>query len=686
MRGGHRDREPQRISIARSASDLHVLPKPQPEIFHMKTSTALLLLMFLDSAPAGPSPIEYEVSFPKAVHHEATIRATFRDLPTQPLLVRMSRSSPGRYRLHEFAKNVYDVSAVDSGGRSLPVERLDPHQWSIAGHDGTAAVTYTLFADHISGTYSAIDATHAHLNGPATWLWAPGLESRPIRVSIDPPQPAWSIATQLQPAGEFVFKAPHLQYLMDSPIEISHFKLRSWQVKHGSQTQTIRLAIHHTGTDEEVDYYARMIDAFVPEQAAIFGELPRFDFGTYTFIANYLPYGHGDAMEHRNSTTLCSNRSLAKAALPLLETASHEFFHVWNVERLRPRSLEPFDFTRANPSGELWFAEGFTNYYDGLVLHRAGLWSLDRYARDLSATVNAVVNSPATRFASPVEMSRRAPLTDRAVWVDPRNDRNTYLSYYTYGDAVALALDLTLRTQTNRTLDDYLRALWERFGREEIPYTNADLQTVLAETTSEAFARAFFDRYVLGLEVADYRSLLQKVGFAVRKSEPGVASFGDVKFVEREGRLVLDREPLIGHPLYVAGLSRGDSILTIDGKEVTGVEQINEMLDRHKPGDNVSIVFVQRLQERTATITLEEVRKVEVIPAERIDDGTLSASAGKRRDAWLRSRSGARPSDLCKRCPSCRRILPFDTEFCPYDAESLRIHLKSGGESSSDRN
>jgi predicted metalloprotease with PDZ domain len=428
-----------------------------------------------------------------------------------------------------------------------------------------------------------------------------------------------------------------------------------------------------------------MIAAFVPEQAAIFGELPRFDYGTYTFIANYLPYGHGDAMEHRNSTTLCSKRTLAKAALPLLETASHEFFHVWNVERLRPRSLEPFDFTRANTSGELWFAEGFTNYYDGLVLHRAGLWSLDRYARDLSATVNSVVNSPATRFASPVEMSRRAPLTDRAVWVDPRNDRNTYLSYYTYGNAVALALDLTLRTQTNRTLDDYMRALWERFGREEIPYTNDDLQTVLAEISTEAFANDFFERYVLGLEVADYRSLLEKVGFAVRKSEPGFASLGDAKFVERDNRLVLDQEPLIGHPLYRAGLSRGDGISTFDGEEVTSVEQIKEILDRHKPGDKVSIAYVQRLRERTATITLEEVRKLEVVPTEQTNS-TLSASAGRSRDAWLRSKTGAGLGDLCKRCPSCLRILAFDTEFCPYDAESLRIHLKTGDERSSDEN
>ena len=147
--------------------------------------------------PVDKNDVEYDVSFPNAVHHEAEIRVTFHKVTTDPLEVRMSRSSPGRYRLHEFARNVYSVRAVDSGGKELEIERPNPHQWNVAGHDGTVKLTYTLFADQVSGTYSAIDATHAHLNGPATFMWARGMTDRAVRVALHRPQPDWKVATQL---------------------------------------------------------------------------------------------------------------------------------------------------------------------------------------------------------------------------------------------------------------------------------------------------------------------------------------------------------------------------------------------------------------------------------------------------------------------------------------------------------
>src|SRR5690606_4745844 len=146
-----------------------------------------------------------------------------------------------------------------------------------------------------------------------------------------------------------------------------------------------------------------MAKKVVAEQIAVFGEPPDFDYGTYTFIADYLPWVAGDGMEHRNSTILTSTRPLATGALANLGTLSHEFFHTWNVERLRPKSLEPFDFERANMSPDLWLAEGFTSYYDDLTIRRAGLMSNDDLARTLSGMLNTVINMPGRRFFSPVE-------------------------------------------------------------------------------------------------------------------------------------------------------------------------------------------------------------------------------------------------------------------------------------------
>src|SRR5690606_12996256 len=172
-------------------------------------------------------------------------------------------------------------------------------------------------------------------------------------------------------------------YFLDSPTELSAFTLREWTITSGGRTQTIRLAVHHAGTEEDVDRYTEMAQKVVAAQIAVFGEAPAFDYGTYTFIADYLPYASGDGMEHRNSTILTSSGSIAANAAGLLGTLSHEFFHAWNMERLRSRMLGPFDFERANMSDELWFGEGFTSYYDDLTIKRAGLIDLDQYARGI---------------------------------------------------------------------------------------------------------------------------------------------------------------------------------------------------------------------------------------------------------------------------------------------------------------
>ncbi|MCP5114323.1 MAG: M61 family peptidase, partial [bacterium] len=240
-----------------------------------------------------------------------------------------------------------------------------------------------------------------------------------------------------------LFTAPGLDRLLDSPVELSRFATREWQVSG----QTIRLVVHHLGEDKAVTGYAEELKKVVREQIAIFGALPDFDHGVYTFIACYLPWAAGDGMEHRNSTVLTSRAELKAEASRLLGTAAHEFFHAWNVERLRPRSLEPFRWDSENLADELWFAEGFTSYYGKLTVMRTGAADLSRFAELLAGDLSAVLHSPGRRYSSPARMSRQAAFTDGAAFRDPLNHANTYISYYDYGAVIALALDLTLRTQ-----------------------------------------------------------------------------------------------------------------------------------------------------------------------------------------------------------------------------------------------
>ncbi|MCH7475685.1 MAG: M61 family peptidase, partial [Gemmatimonadetes bacterium] len=221
----------------------------------MRKSAITLAVLALGSGNSLSAQIEYEVSFPNVVHHEAEIAVTFTALPAVPLELRMSRSSPGRYALHEFAKNVYSVRATDGEGHPLVVERPNPYQWDVPVHDATVRVTYTLFADRADGTYSQVDPTHAHLNIPATFMWARGLGDREIRITFTPPEGSeWKVATQLFPTDDpMTFTAPNLYYFMDSPAELSDFALREWTVASNGEDQTIRVAVHHDGSDAEVD-------------------------------------------------------------------------------------------------------------------------------------------------------------------------------------------------------------------------------------------------------------------------------------------------------------------------------------------------------------------------------------------------------------------------------------------------
>lgn len=611
-----------------------------------------LLLALLVLAPAllpaqSPRTITYDVRFPNAVHREAEIAIRYQQLPAEPLTVRMSRSSPGRYALHEFAKNVYNVRAADENGRALAIERTSPHEWRVSGHRGQVVFRYTLYADRADGTYAGIDATRAHLNMPATFAWAPTLTDRPIEITFTPFRADWRIATQLEPTADaHTFRAPDLQYFLDSPTHVGALDIREWTVTSGGRTQQIRLAVNHLGTAAEVSAFTERTKKVVDEQAKVFGELPAFDFGTYTFIACYRPNCAGDGMEHRNSTSLTSSGSLANNAMQLLGTVSHEFFHVWNVERIRPRSLEPFDFTQANMSGELWLAEGFTSYYTPLTIARAGIITPQQYAQRLSNAVNTLTNSPARRFAGAMGMSQQAPFVDAATSVDPHNRANTFISYYTYGEALGLALDLMLRARTpSATLDDFMREMWQRHGKAQTaalaparPYTPADVESALAAVAKDpAFARDFMARYVVGSELPDYPALLARAGFLVRPAAPEAAWLGDTPLSASEGQLIVAGPTLIGSPMYEAGIAAGDQLISIGDAELATVADYRRVLAARKPGDRVRLSWIGRAGPASATVELKRDPRVEVVAFE--DAGRPVTNAQQAfREEWVGAR------------------------------------------------
>lgn len=610
----------------------------------------LALLLALTSAA---DTVRYTVAFPRPAHHEARIGAEFPAGPGDTLEVWLSRSSPGRYALHEFAKNVYDVRATDTAGRAVAIVRRDPYRWLLVTRGRPVRFAYTLFADRGDGTYSQIDASHAHLNMPATFAWARGHERRPVAVRFTPPAGSgWRVATQLLPGVDSLqWRAPDLAYFLDSPTELSAYTLRSWTVPGAGRTDTIRIALHHEGSDAEADAYTEAVRKVVAEQVAVYGETARFDHGAYTFLADYLPWASGDGMEHRNSTVLSSSNSLAGAFDALLLTASHEFFHTWNIERIRAAEVEPFDFTRANPSPTLWFGEGFTNYYDRLTVRRAGLLGDSAYAAALAGVLNAVTAAPGRRFHSPVDMSLLAPFVDAATSIDPVNFPNTFLSYYTWGSGIALGLDLTLRGRGgDRSLDGFMRLMWERYGRPSRRYAVRrtyrleDLERTLGEYAGDAaFARNWFTRYVRGRELPAYPALLAQAGLLVRPARPKAAFAGPLALAPDSAGVTVTSGTIAGTPVHAAGLDRGDRLISADGQVIKGSDAWNGLVASRAPGDSIALVVRQRGREVPMTVRLVADPTLEVVRAEEVGEPLTEAQRAFRA-AWLGSRapSGAR--------------------------------------------
>lgn len=576
---------------------------------------------------------QYEVSFDNRVHHEANIKVTFSNLENKVLEVRMSRSSPGRYAVHEFAKNVYSVSATDSKGNPLPVTRPNAHQWDVSGHDGTVNFEYTLFANRGGGTYSGIDELHAHLNIPATFVWARNLGHRPVRVKFNLPAGAnWKVATQLKDVGNNTFEGMDTYYFMDSPIEIADLHMRE-EVLDG---QKIRLALHTPATDAEVDAYFSEVMKIVKQQKAVFGELPAYDYGEYTFLSCYMPNASGDGMEHRNSTYVVSGKPLNR---PLgntsMGTMSHEYFHSWNVERIRPTALEPFDFEDANMSGELWFAEGFTSYYTNLFRARSGNMTAEQYVNGLGGSVSYVINAPGRKYFNPIEMSYRAPFVDAATSIDPDNNSNIFISYYTYGSVLGLALDMSLRTMDNgKNLDDYMKHVWLTHGKPEIPYSVRDLQARLEEYAGKAFADDFFGKYIFNSEMPDYESLFKKMGVVFENPSPNSPTLNAfVRVNDGVGQLV--QNAIVGTPLYEAGIEKEDQILSINGTALSTFQgrSVDELITGKKPGDVIDVEIERWGNKMTKKVTISASQNQRTSW-----DANANSAAQKRREEWLKAK------------------------------------------------
>jgi predicted metalloprotease with PDZ domain len=582
----------------------------------MKKICVLLSLTLIYSI-SWTQQLRYEFAAPNAVHHEAKITVIVTGARQGPVVFHMSRSSPGRYATHEFGKNVYNVSAEDGNGKTLMVTKTDGDVYTISNHKGQIILHYTLYGNYADGTYASIDPTGYHLNMPASFMWVKGLEKAPITIHFSDVDKSWRIATQLKPSTDnYTFTAPDLQYFMDSPVKIGNLHIREWKLTNPDhKTYTFRLALEAEASESLVDSFTQKLQRIVKEAQAVFGEVPAYDNGSYTFIASLNPYVHGDGMEHRNSTMITSGR-VFNGANNFLNTFAHEFFHCWNVERIRPKSLEPFNFEKSNMSEGLWVAEGFTQYYGWLLMRRAGFTPDSIFNMQMTALVNEKENTPGGKYYTPIENSQRAVFVDAGVSVDKTNYPNMFTSYYSHGGSLALALDMELRNMPGKSLDGFMRELWKRFGKTEKPYTMQSLQEALAAYTTSGFASRFFNDNVYGHASINYNQLLSKAGLEVKPKKAIALISGSTRFDENNGKLIVMDNTLLDTPLYEAGVDVGDELIELDGMKIHNEQDIENILKRHQTGDQLKLVYSHQNAIVTTSLQLKENTVLSVLPAD----------------------------------------------------------------------
>ncbi|NDD64728.1 MAG: M61 family peptidase [Acidobacteria bacterium] len=509
-----------------------------------------------------------------------------------------------------------DFGARDGEGRPLAWSKTDKATWRVAAGGSAASprtvvVFYRVYANELATQTSHLDADHGYFNGSSIFMYVPGAKESPHRLKFEPPA-GWQVTTPLglAPEADGYFTAPNYDVLIDSPTEIGTHRVLTFRVRG----KVHRVSIYsQAGASVTVDEPRLTGDLtkIVEECAKLFGGLP---YEHYLFLVAVQP-GVGGGTEHLNSNvSMVTPEAFSSEAgyRRFLGLESHEFFHTWNVKRLRPVALGPFDYQRENYTRGLWVAEGITSYYGDLILRRAGLLSSGEYLGGLAGVISGYEGQPG-------RLRQSAETSSFDTWIEhyrpDENSINTAISYYTKGELLGLVLDLEIRARTNggRSLDDVMRRLMENHGLPKPGFTDAELRATFEEVLGGDLTD-FWSRYVAGVDEIDFDAALRKVGLTLVKSwQPGTP-YANSR-TERPGTIGLryraaspqsDRVVISnvveGLPAYEGGLNSGDELISIDGQRIdagNAARRINDL----RAGQRISVAVFRRERMRTFELT-----------------------------------------------------------------------------------
>ncbi len=607
--------------------------------------------------PAKGAPIRYRIRASQPEAHLYNVELVVEAPDAAGQRFSLPAWIPGSYMIREFARNIITLQAR-CGRRSVGLQKIDKHTWQAEPCAGPLTLSYDVYAWDLSVRGAHLDTGHGFFNGTSVFLCVHGQENAPCLVDIERPQGGsyrdWRVATALPTAGAKrygfgAYRADNYDELIDHPVEMGTFSLATFRAR-GVPHDVAITGRHDCDLKRLTDDLKRIAEY----QIDFFGGTAPMK--RYVFLVTAVGEGYG-GLEHRASTALlCSRYDLPCASvekqddryLTFLGLASHEYFHTWNVKRIKPAAFTPYDLTRESYTRLLWAFEGITSYYDDLCLVRCGLMTTEQYLQALARTLTSVQRGSGRLKQTVADSSFDA-------WIkyyrQDENAPNAIVSYYTKGSLVALALDLTVRKATDgkRSLDDVMRALWVEYGKAGRGVGEAELEILIEKVTGVRLQR-FFDLALRSTEDIAWTPLLRHFGLRVHmaaaqsstdrggkppkkaaKPTPPRAVLGSR--LETAGGEVKIAQVFDGGAAQTGGLSAGDILIALDGVRLTPANW-EQRLGRHRPGDNVRITGFRRdeLFERDVRLTSAPVDTFALS-----QDPAPSAAQRRRLTKWLAS-------------------------------------------------
>jgi predicted metalloprotease with PDZ domain len=582
----------------------------------MRTKLFVLVSALWLTGNVWAQQLSYQLSIEAPHTHYVDVEVRFDNLPANIqkrgyVDFKMPVWAPGSYLVREFAKNVEGEAAKDLSGNALTFRKINKNNWRVQlGGAKGVVFSYKVYAFEQSVRTSFVDESHAFISPSGVFMFPDGFVNLPSTLRIKPYKEWKEISCTLEKVNgdKYTLRAPNYDELADAPIEIGNQKIISFTAA-GVPHQYAMYGVAQYDEERLVRDTKSIIEAAVE----IFGELPCKE---YIFIVHNLGGGATGGLEHLNSTVLAVNRNAYQTQsgyLGFLRLAAHEYFHLWNVKRLRPDVLGPFDYDNENYTRQLWMAEGFTSYYDDFIVRRAGLIDENTYLRDVAANINEHENAPGSKVQSVAEASFDA-------WIKyyrrNENSINSSISYYGSGARVAMLIDLEIlnNSKGQKSLDDVMRALYaDTYKKANRGFTEAELKKA-CEVAAGRNLDDIFNDYVFGTKPTNYEKYLAYAGLRLNVTPDNTPSLG-MTAADENNRIIV-KVTRKDAPAYNEGINVNDEIIAIDGFRMNNVAAMNAYISNRKIGDAVKITLARDglIREMTVKVGTSGVAQYTIVP------------------------------------------------------------------------